>query len=84
MIARPRVLSRLLRWSRAEGRGEHGKRGAGMTVNGGGRIEEPEYLKGGSVGLQAWALEACAQENTRGTQTLILELRNYQRVRREE
>ena len=35
---------------RAEGRGEHGKRGARVTVNGGGRIEGLSIRGGGSVG----------------------------------
>lgn len=34
----------------AKGRGEHGKRGAGVTVNGGGRMEGLSIRGGGSVG----------------------------------
>lgn len=55
---------------RADGRGEHGKRVARVTVNGGGRIEGLSIRGGGSVGAPGLGPpEACAQENARGTQT---------------
>lgn len=41
---------------RAEGRGEHGKRGARVTVNGGGRIEGLSTRGGGSVGAPGLGL----------------------------